>query len=112
MSQYDKGYYDAMASRNFQDLLNAASDASMAMVNNRNRERVVSEADYLYLRQAFDDVVKQRDAITNQRNQWMAVAAMRLDILRAFKGRVLDADKANAMIDRLCKERDIPHRIA
>ncbi len=68
MSQYDQGYYAAVASRNFEDAMNAAADASLALVNRQHAGDYVSAADYnalkkraIHLQKCFDEVVAQRD---------------------------------------------------
>lgn len=85
---------------NFNDLLDASVDLGQAWAARHSRRpqqpAVVLESEYLELRALFKEVVAQRDI-------WM-------DTMRAFAGRVLDKDEANAYMRKLAKERGVPWR--
>lgn len=105
MSQYDRGYYEAMAARNFQDAMDAAADASLALVNRQHANDYVSMADYMALkknyieqRKQFDILLKDRDGVVAQRDN----AYESIDVHRAVlthyirEEKILDAAKLNA----------------
>jgi len=98
MSQYDQGYYAAVAARNFEDAMNAAADASLALVNRQHASNTVSMADYMdlrkraiHLQKCFDEVVAQRDSSQEAMKVHRAVLTR---YVREEK--ILDAAKLNA----------------
>lgn len=92
---------------NFNDLLDASVDLGQAWAARHSRRpqqpAVVLESEYLELRALFKQVVADAKEITAQRDIWM-------DTMRAFAGRVLDKDEANAYMRKLAKERGVPWR--
>lgn len=89
MSQYDRGYYEAMAARNFQDAMDAAADASLALVNRQHAGDYVSMADYMALRKQFNILLKDRDEVVAQRDS--SQEAVR--VYRAVLGHYVRGDK-------------------
>ena len=111
--QYDRGYYEAQAARNFQDTLDAAADASVAFAertSTRRGEEMVPWSQYMELYRTLKAIAADADAIGAQRDEITAQRDLYMDTIRHFFGQVIDRDKANAYLAQLAHERGVPWR--
>lgn len=109
MSQYDQGYHAAVASRNFEDAMNAAADASLALVNRQHASNTVSMADYNALRKDFYALKKHFDGVVAQRDSsHESVLVYRAVLGHYIRGdKVVSAEKVKADILRFAAQMGI-----
>lgn len=95
MSQYDRGFYEATAARNFQDAMDAAADASLALVNRQHAGEYVSMADYMVLQKQFNSVVAQREEIFDSVRVYRAVLSHYIHVDKLASKEKINADLRN-----------------
>lgn len=99
MSQYDRGYYEATAARDFQEVMNAAADISRGWVESGNDRKVITQCNQALIewKDVYDEVRKRLDEFAGQQGSYYsAIKIYRPALQSYYQSRIFTREKVNA----------------